>query len=49
MFRTFLLFLLVLFLVRAVWRLLGGIVQGAISTGPAQPGGRRRGPRLQRR
>ena len=44
MFRALLLFLVVLFLMRAVWRLLGGIVQGAISTGPAQPGGGRRGP-----
>jgi YHS domain-containing protein len=38
--RALLLFLLVLFLLRAVWRLLGGIVQGAISTGPAAPGHR---------
>jgi len=35
--RAILLFLLVLFLLRAVWRLLLGVVQGAISTGPADP------------
>ena len=35
MIRALLLFLLVLFLLRAVWRLLGGVVQGAVSTGPA--------------
>lgn len=33
MYRTLLLFLLVLLLLRALWRFLGGVVQGAISTG----------------
>lgn len=38
MVRALLLFLLILFLLRAVWRLLGGIVQGAVSTGrPGEP------------
>ncbi len=43
LFRTFLLFLLFVFLVRAVWRLLGGVVQGASGGGtgaghrPASP------------
>jgi YHS domain-containing protein len=37
-FRALLLFLLVMFLVRAVWRLLGGIVSGAISAGPVTGG-----------
>ena len=44
MVRFLLLFLLFFFLVRLVWRLLGGIVQGAVSSGPAEPGGARRGP-----
>jgi YHS domain-containing protein len=42
--QQLLLFLLVLFLVRALWRLLGGIVRGAISAGPAAPGHRRADP-----
>jgi YHS domain-containing protein len=42
--RAILLFLLILFLARAVWRLLGGIVQGAVSTGPATPGRRPAAP-----
>jgi uncharacterized protein len=33
MYRALLLFLLFVFLARAVWRFLGGVVQGAISTG----------------
>jgi YHS domain-containing protein len=37
--RGLLLFLLVVFLVRAVWRLLGGIVSGAISAGPVTRSG----------
>ena len=36
--RALLLFLLILFLVRAVWRLLGGIVQGASVEGGARSG-----------
>jgi YHS domain-containing protein len=32
LFRTFLVMLLVLFLIRAVWRLLAGVVQGASGT-----------------
>ncbi len=36
--RALLLFLLMLFLVRAVWRLLGGIVQGASGGGAARAG-----------
>jgi YHS domain-containing protein len=43
-FRTLLLVLLVFFMVRLVWRLLGGIVQGAMTAGPADAGGARRGP-----
>jgi hypothetical protein len=43
-FRAILFFLLILFLARAVWRLLGGIVQGAASTGPAAAGGRGAAP-----
>ena len=39
MIRALLLFLLVMFLARAVWRLLGGIVSGAISAGPVTTGG----------
>jgi hypothetical protein len=42
--RALLLFLLILFLVRAVWRLLGGIVQGSVSTGRAAPGARPAAP-----
>jgi hypothetical protein len=42
--RAFLLFLLILFLLRAVWRLLGGIVHGAVSSGPVAPGGRPAAP-----
>lgn len=38
MLRALLLFLLILLLVRAVWRLLGGIVQGASSSGPVGSG-----------
>ncbi len=38
--RTFLILLLVLFLARAVWRLLSGVVQGA-SAGGATPRGHR--------
>jgi YHS domain-containing protein len=33
--RGLLLFLLILLLLRAVWRLLGGVVQGAMSAGSA--------------
>ena len=33
MFRALLLFILLLVLLRAVWRLLGGVVQGAMSAG----------------
>ena len=44
MLRAFLLFLLVLLILRAVWRLLGGIVQGAVSTGHATPGRRPAAP-----
>jgi YHS domain-containing protein len=36
--RAFLLFLLVLFLFRALWRLVYGIVQGASTTGAGQRG-----------
>lgn len=35
MLRPLLLFLLLLFVLRAVWRLVGGIVQGAMSAGSA--------------
>ena len=35
MIRAILITLVVLLLLRAVWRLLGGIVQGAASAGPA--------------
>lgn len=35
MVRVLLLFLLVLFVLRAVWRLLGGVIQGAMSAGTA--------------
>jgi uncharacterized protein len=38
LFRTFLLFLLMLLLARALMRFFGGVVQGATSTG--QPAGR---------
>ena len=38
MIRALLLFLLLLFVLRAVWRLLGGIVSGAISAGPVPRG-----------
>lgn len=38
--RTFLLLLLLLFLARAVWRLLSGVVQGA-SSGGSVPRGQR--------
>jgi YHS domain-containing protein len=34
-FRAILVVLLLLLLLRAVWRLLGGVVQGAMSAGPA--------------
>ena len=34
MVRALLLFLLFLLILRAVWRLLGGIIQGAVSAGP---------------
>lgn len=34
MVRAILLFLLLLLVLRAVWRLLGGVVQGAMSAGP---------------
>ena len=44
MFRALLLFLLLLFLLRAVWRLIGGIVQGSISAGPVQQGPRSAAP-----
>lgn len=44
MFRSLLLLVLFLLMVRFVWRLLGGIVQGAMSAGPADPGAARRGP-----
>lgn len=44
MVRALLLFLLILFVLRAAWRLLGGIVQGAVSTGPAAPGSRPAAP-----
>lgn len=44
MVRALLLLLLFLLLVRAIWRLLGGIVQGSISAGPAQPGRGRAAP-----
>lgn len=38
MVRFLLLFLLAMFLARAVWRLLGGVVEGAVrSAGPAEP------------
>ena len=40
MIRALLLFLLFLFVLRAVWRLLGGIVSGAISAGPVTTGHR---------
>jgi YHS domain-containing protein len=43
-FRAILFFLLILFLARAVWRLLGGIVQGAGSTGQAASGSRGAAP-----
>ena len=33
--RAILVFILVLLVLRAIWRLLGGVVQGAMSTGPA--------------
>jgi YHS domain-containing protein len=42
--RALLLFLLVVFLIRAVWRLLGGIVSGAISAGPVTRGGQPAAP-----
>ena len=35
MVRALLLFLLFLLILRAVWRLLGGIIHGAVSAGPA--------------
>lgn len=35
MVRAILLFLLLLLVLRAVWRLLGGVIQGAMSVGPA--------------
>ena len=44
MIRALLLFLLVLFLLRAVWRLVGGIVSGAISAGPVRSGSRPAAP-----
>ena len=40
MLRAILLFLLILFIARAVWRLLGGVVQGAVSAGTASRGQR---------
>lgn len=44
MFRALLIFLLIVFVLRAVWRLLGGVVQGSMSTGPAAPGQRPAAP-----
>ena len=35
MFRAALLLIVLLLVLRAVWRLLGGVVEGAISSGPA--------------
>jgi YHS domain-containing protein len=44
MLRPILLLLLMLFLARAIWRLVGGVVQGAL--GPQTPTGQRgQGPR----
>ena len=39
MFRTLLILVVILLLARAVWRLLGGVVSGAISAGPVTRGG----------
>jgi YHS domain-containing protein len=43
-FRTLLIVVVILLLVRAVWRLLGGIVSGAISAGPVTRGGQPAAP-----
>jgi hypothetical protein len=43
-FRAALILIVVLLLLRAVWRLLGGVVQGAMSAGPAAGPRRRAAP-----
>jgi uncharacterized protein len=44
--RPILLFLLVAFVARAIWRLLEGVLQGALGTpGPARQAGPRQAPR----
>lgn len=46
MLRPILLLLLMAFIARAVWRLLEGVVQGALGPqGPVRTGGTRQGPR----
>ncbi len=44
MVRALLFFLLVLLLVRAVWRLLEGVVRGAVGNGASRPPGGTPGP-----
>lgn len=44
MVRALLLFFLFLFIARAVWRLLGGVVQGAATTGDGSRGQRPAAP-----
>ena len=44
MFRALLILVVILLLVRAVWRLLGGIVSGAISAGAVPRGGQPAAP-----
>jgi YHS domain-containing protein len=46
--RTFLLFLLVLFFLRFVWRLMGGVIQGATTTSSARDAGQQPAVRMVR-
>ena len=46
--RLLLIFLLVLFVGRAVWRLLTGVVEGATGTGPRRSRAPERGTRMVR-
>jgi YHS domain-containing protein len=46
--RLFLLLLLVVFLARAIWRLIEGVAQGALGSQAGPNAGRREGPRAVR-
>ena len=48
MIRLLLIFLLVLFVARAVWRLLSGVVEGSMAAGPRRSGPPERGTRMVR-